>query len=449
MKLGFHTAGNTQTNLRTAQSVLLGKMRNTPASITRKFKFCNATSPDLDSALNCVFNGPFVPVTTTFEPYHILNEQEYSLDWLENQEKETEIILQEKDNTVTFNEKRIPRLYMNKSILKGPFTPSQIKQAYSVPTVLPLPRVRRPIITIITAFRNPFLVRDVATFGRIFRLPRCNLIVRNFSRRFVPNWAVETTMNVQWVYAMNPYAQIRVIQAASNSWGDMMRAIRYANNRNNFRPRIQTDLITMSFGIPDNGGLSSFNGFFNNPNTIYFAASGNNNQVSFPSSASNVIAVGGTSLNLTDDYTRATEKVWSRTGCGFAKSFPRPIYQPSLSDNNARITPDVCCVADRNTGCYVILNGRAYSIGGTSVASPIYAGMFSLITQKRLNERKPNYTSVSNQWNSIQPLLYNSSNKDAFFDITEGSSGGYIPTTGFDIASGLGSLNCQTLYYKI
>ena len=428
MKLSFNTSGNNQTNGRSTRSVLMGKLRNTIASTSRKFKYCNSNSPDLNVTFDCVFNGLYQPNNQWFEPYHILNGVEIPLDIIESEQN------QENDDSV------IP---LTKSILRGPFNPSQIRTAYSVPTILPSPGIRRPIVTIISAFDNPYLINDVRTFGRVFGLPTCNITVHNFSRRFVTGWAIETTLNVQWVYAINPYAQIRVIQAASNSWNDIFNAINFANNRNNFNPRIDTDIITMSIGVPDNEGLSSLNNRFNNPNTIYLAASGNSNNVSFPSSCTNVIAVGGTSLNLNSNLTRVIESVWSKSGCGFSRSFTRPSYQPSLQPNNLRATPDVSCVADPNTGCIVVLNGRGYSIGGTSLASPLYAGMLSLVTQRRLNNRKSTYTSVSNKVNSIQPLLYNNGN--SFFDVTQGSSGPYVAKPGFDNASGLGVLICNDL----
>lgn len=431
MTLGFNTTGNVQTNGRTTPAVFLGKLRNTVGSTTRKFKSCNANSSDLNGTFNCVFNGFYKPIDTTFSPYHILN-GEIPLEFIENEQAE------QIDDQLT-------KSFSLRAILRGPFTPAQIKGAYSVPNVLPMTGIRRPIVTVITAFHNPHLINDVRTFGRVFNLPTCDVTVVNFSRRFVREWAVETTLNVQWVYAMNPYAQIRVIQSASNSWQDIVNAIKYANNKNNFNPKIDTDLVTMSFGTPDNGGLNSFDGYFTNPNTIYLAASGNSNLVSIPSSCSNVISVGGTTLNLNSNFTRAMEITWSKAGSGFSKSFPKPAYQPSIQPNNQRTTPDVCCVADSNTGCYVILNGRAYSIGGTSLASPLYAGMLSLLIQTRLNKRKTTYTSLQNRANTIQPLLYNPANSNCFFDVTQGKTGPYVAQSGFDIASGLGVINCSNL----
>ena len=427
MTLGFNTHGNNQTSGRNSAAVLSGKLRNTIGSTTHVFKYCNRQPYSMN-----LFNT-FYETNNTFEPYHILNGEGMSLDKLQMEESEDD------SETTTIK---------TKSFLMGFFTPKQIRTVYSVPSIAPLSRIRRPIVTIITAFSNPYLVNDVKTFGRVFGLPPCNLTVRNFSRRFVTPWAVETTLNVQWVYAMNPYAQIRVIQAASNSWNDIFKAINFANNKNNFNPRIDTDIVTMSFGSMDNGIFKSFERYFTNPNTIYFAASGNSNTVSFPSSCSNVIAVGGTSLQLnSSNFTRALETSWSKTGSGFSPSFTKPFYQPSLLQNNQRTTPDVSCVADSNTGCCVIINGRAYSIGGTSLASPIYAGMMSTLIQRRLNNRKSTYTSVLNRANTIQPLLYNNSN--SFFDVVNGSSGQYFAGVGFDIPSGLGVLNCNDIVAKL
>lgn len=53
--LGFNTSGNNQTFGRTTSSILLGKLRNTPGSSTRKFKYCNVNSPDLNYTFRCVF----------------------------------------------------------------------------------------------------------------------------------------------------------------------------------------------------------------------------------------------------------------------------------------------------------------------------------------------------------------------------------------------------------
>ena len=437
MTLGFNTTGNSQTRDRTTNAISLGKLRNTLASTTRKFKFCNSNSPDLNFTFKCVFNGVTKPSfgQEYANTYHILNED---LGYIDNtqeyitQEDITEEDLQSKDNL----SKQVKNL-----VFSGPFSPSQIKKAYSINNILPSSGVRKSIITIIAAFNNPYLVRDVSRFGSYFGLPPCNLKIFNFSRRFNSSWAAEVTLDVQWAYAINPYAEFRVIFAASNNWNDMFRAVNFANNKNNFSPKIDTDVISMSFGTNDNGGLGSYNNYFTNSNTIYVASCGNTSVVSFPSSSTNVLSIGGTSIKLNSDNSRNSETVWSGSGCGYSKSFSKPYYQPSIRNINLRTTSDVSCIADPKTGAIIIINGRLYSIGGTSLAAPIYAGMFSLLQQKRLNSKKSTYTSVLNKTNSIQPLLYNNSNNNCFYDVVSGSSAGYSAGVGFDIPSGLGVFN--------
>lgn len=426
--LGLNTSGNNQTSGRTTTSVLLGKLQNTPGSTSRKFKFCNANSSDLNITFNCVFNK--LDYNSTFDNYHILNPQEISIEDI-NDELPTE------ESTGS------------KSILYGPFTPNQIKQAYSINNIIPLKNIRTPIVTIVAAFANPHLARDIAGFGRVFKLPPCDYTIHNFSRVFSPNWAVEVTLNAQWVYAVNPYAKLRIVLAASSSTKDLLNAVNYANNRNNFRPAIDTDIMSLSWGTEDIGNMSVYNNYFTNPNTIYVASSGNSSRVSVPSCCTNVLSIGGTSLNLNSSFNRVAERVWGKSGCGFSKSFNKPYYQPTLSTNNKRISPDFSCVADINTPCFIIINNKGYTVGGTSLAAPLCAGMLSVLTQNRLNNRRFTYTSVANRYNSIQPLLYDSNNTNCFFDITQGSSGGFSSTSGFDLASGNGVLNVDNMVKKL
>jgi hypothetical protein len=72
--------------------------------------------------------------------------------------------------------------------------------------------------------------------------------------------------------------------------------------------------------------------------------------------------------------------------------------------------------------------------------------MISLAIQNRLNNKKSPLTTIPNLSNSIQPLLYNNSiYNECFNDIITGSSGTNTATNGFDLATGLGSINCGNL----
>jgi len=403
----------------TTSSFLLGNLRNSTASTSRKFKYCNHQSPSLDVTFQCVFNTQLTKLSfPDFNHYHILNPEEIPIS-LDDQDQ--------------IDDENFPK---SKAIINGPFTPAHINSVYNVTRVPPAVRVRPVVITIVGAFSNPYLINDLRTFGKMFGLPPCKVAVYNFSRYFNVSWAVEQTMDVQWAYAMNPYAQFRVVQAATASNADIFRAIAFANNRNNFTPKVDSDILTMSFGIPDTGRYGAFNSYFSNSNTIYIAASGDSSLVAFPSCCTNVVAVGGTTLKLNSaDNSRANEKVWSASGCGYSQSFTRPSYQPT-NRSNKRITPDLSCVGDPNTGLRIVLNGRVYSVGGTSVSAPICAGKLSLLQQQRLNKGQTTYTSVQQRPNTLQPLLY--TKPSCFYDVVMGSSGPYTASNGFDVASGLG-----------
>ena len=322
------------------------------------------------------------------------------------------------------------------------YVPKQIKKAYNVPIIKNLLNIRRVTIAIITAYHNHYLKTDMDYFSSRFNLPKCNLQVYNLGRNtFNSNWAIESTLDVQWSFAINPNSKIILVEARSNNFNDMSAAIIFAN-------KLNPDIVTMSWGQHDLGNNPSWTNICNNKKTCYLAASGDSNILAFPSVTPNVMSIGGTSLLLDDNNEILLEKPWALSGSGFSKSFSKPNYQPILSSNNSnkRMGPDICSVGDPKTGVLIVANKKPYRIGGTSVSAPIIAGIISLAIQHRLNNKKSPLTTIPNLSNSIQPLLYNQSiYNDCFNDIITGSSGTNTATKGFDLATGLGSIKCDSL----
>jgi kumamolisin len=95
--------------------------------------------------------------------------------------------------------------------------------------------------------------------------------------------------------------------------------------------------------------------------------------VDFPASSPSSIAVGGTTLVLKSDGTRAAEYLWcdnptsDATGGGVSAVFP------------GRIVPDVAGNADPDTGYDVSVDGQDQVIGGTSLPTPLFAGLYALL----------------------------------------------------------------------
>lgn len=351
-------------------------------------------------------------------------------------------ILETLDEDLDFDFENNNKQSLFAKAIRYPYVPKQIIKAYNVPVIKNLLNIKRVTIAIIIAYHNPRLKTDMDYFSSRFNLPKCNLRIYNLGRNtFNSNWAVESTLDVQWSFAMNPNANFILVEARSNNFNDMAAAIKFAN-------KLNPDIVSMSWGQHDLGNLPSWKNICNNKNTCYLAASGDSNILGFPSVTPNVMSIGGTSLILDNNNTILLEKPWSLSGSGFSKSFSKPNYQPILSSNNSnkRMGPDICSIGDPKTGVLIVANKKPYRIGGTSLASPVIAGMISLAIQNRLNNKKSHLTTIPNLSNSIQPLLYNNSiYNECFNDIITGSSGTNTATNGFDLATGLGSINCGNL----
>jgi subtilase family serine protease len=175
--------------------------------------------------------------------------------------------------------------------------------------------------------------------------------------------------------------------------------------------------IGVYFSSGDNGDGTSVNGFAT---------------PQWPASSPWVTAVGGTSLGISAN-TRVIETGWStsnynsdpttlvstRTGWlygaggGVSKIFAEPFYQKSAGLKfSGRGVPDVAALADPQTGLLIgqtqtFPNGTYYDeyrIGGTSLASPIFAGLMALADQ-----------AAGHAHGFANPLFY--ANPSAFYDV--------------------------------
>lgn len=139
----------------------------------------------------------------------------------------------------------------------------------------------------------------------------------------------------------------------------------------------------------------------------FFTASGDGGAVtglaSAPTDDPYITVVGGTTLTTTGPAGAwVSETAWNwypigeagATGGGISTDYPIPSWQqgvPSLSTNGGSTTrrnfPDVAMVADN---VYVVAdNGATYSLGGTSVAAPLWAGFTALVNQQAATLGQP------------------------------------------------------------
>jgi kumamolisin len=168
--------------------------------------------------------------------------------------------------------------------------------------------------------------------------------------------------------------------------------------------------------------------------------------VDFPASSPHCLACGGTSLAAYDGSIES-EVVWNNgtgrgaTGGGPSRFFPLPAWQKGLQLTKARGgteplqmrgVPDVCAVADPETGYQVRIDGVDTVIGGTSAVAPLWAALVA-----RINSAKASPVGF------INPKLYR--NPGALQDIADGNNGDFAATPGWDACTGLGSPNAQKI----
>ncbi|KAF8514827.1 peptidase S8/S53 domain-containing protein [Hysterangium stoloniferum] len=153
----------------------------------------------------------------------------------------------------------------------------------------------------------------------------------------------------------------------------------------------------------------------------------------FPASCPFVTSVGGT-VNVPE---RAVDRFGS--GGGFSNFFPRPAYQNAAVNGFLKANGDTNKdVAAQGDNFVIFLRGRAVSIGGTSAASPTFAGIVALLNDARMAAGKP-------PLGFLNPLLY-SKGMHAFNDITVGNNPGcgtegFSCRVGWDAVTGLGTPN--------
>ncbi|MBS0462093.1 MAG: PKD domain-containing protein [Proteobacteria bacterium] len=150
---------------------------------------------------------------------------------------------------------------------------------------------------------------------------------------------------------------------------------------------------------------------------------------SWPANSPYVVAVAGTTLDAStgSGATWNSEVVWPGSGGSASKYEPKPTYQMLLVPGNFRGVADVAFDADPNSGAIINVGSGTEQVGGTSLAAPIFAGMWARVLAVK-----------GQSFGFANPYLYTLPWAD-FHDITSGSNG--IPAgPGYDFASGRGSV---------
>jgi subtilase family serine protease len=308
-------------------------------------------------------------------------------------------------------------------------------------------------------------------------------------------WAGETTLDVEWSHAMAPGASILLVETpvaetdGTVGFPQIVKAENYVINHH------LGQVISQSFAategtFPSAASIYALRSAYFNAarnHVTVLAATGDNGAasasnaagtlythpaVNWPSTDPLVTAVGGTQLALlsTGQRTQA-DRVWNdstnyalnnafsgtpgpqarATGGGLSTVFPRPSYQDGVAGvvGDHRGVPDIAmsgaCSGLVNT--YQSFPGSPagwYVVCGTSEATPLFAGIVALADQE-----------AGHSLGLINPALYalSAAHAPGIVDVTTGNNSvgflqptlvtvqGYHAGPGYDLASGVGTVN--------
>jgi subtilase family serine protease len=233
-------------------------------------------------------------------------------------------------------------------------------------------------VFIVDAYDNPNVASDLAEYRSVMGLPKAkfNKYNQEGDKSGYPSgsegWGVEIDLDTQMVSASCPNCTVNLIEANSSNWSDLEAA-------ENEAVKLGGNIITNSYS--GTGGTSSS---FGDKGVEYLASAGDGGTgIEEPAGYDSVVAVGGTDLVKSSTNKRGwTETIWAESGGGCETGEKKPPWQlhnKYAKNCSGRQANDVSAVADIEVAEYDTYGeGGWFQVGGTSVSSPLCAGIFAL-----------------------------------------------------------------------
>jgi subtilase family serine protease len=317
-------------------------------------------------------------------------------------------------------------------------TPAKLHTAYSTATTAS----GNPIIAITAAYHNANILNELNTYSQQFSIPTLPACVGSIAASAVPcfkqidqnggssfpqnnpNWGLEISMDVEIAHAICQNCRILLVEANDNGINSLMTAIDQAFLQG-------ANVISNSWGLGEIITETSFDSHLNHPGiAITFSSGDAGYGVQYPAASPYVTAVGGTTLNFTGNGNYSSETAWSGAGSGCSAYELKPTWQTD-SGCIHRTVADVSAVANPATGAAIYNGNNWVTVGGTSLAAPIIAGIHALGGVPSIG------IPISSVYANFSLLN--------FHDIVSGSNGScgnsYLCTAlaGFDGPTGLGT----------
>ncbi len=337
----------------------------------------------------------------------------------------------------------------------GGLTPADLAGAYGF---VPAFGGGGQTLAIVDAFDDPKLEEDLAAFDAQYGLPACTAgngclekVGQTGSASELPSadtrgWSVEITLDVESAHSVCPNCKILLVEANSETFADLAAAVNEA-------VALGADEVSNSYGGFETEFGASEIAAYDHPGTVVTAASGDSGYLNWdfvfelgaapglpdaPAALPSVVSVGGTSLKLKASGARKSETVWNGTGRpsreelkqlagsggGCSTRFAAPTWQHEAAGfaaagcGSARLDNDVAADGDPFTGFDIYdtykyepsFAGGWLTVGGTSLSSPVIAGLFALAG----GSHGASYPAATLYAHLGQPSLY---------DVTAGGNG--------------------------
>jgi subtilase family serine protease len=266
----------------------------------------------------------------------------------------------------------------------------------------------------------------------------------------------ETQLDIEWAHAIAPAAKIHLLITPSGDWDEFEYAIQYAVSHK------LGNTISLSYGLPELlFGAYTVKGF---ESTLEMAAAAgvavnissgdggdegtggtNLGGDSYPGASAYATSIGGTTIGIANESGQQVDVGWGNnvtrlsnaqdsitdpplaqgfyagSGGGASGFIAKPSWQSKLS-GSGRHEPDISAVADPFTGAIIFANGFVETVGGTSLAAPVFSGMWAMADEyagRSLGQAAPMLPSLLSKITDVVPI-------NAYSDVT----GAIIDTDG-------------------
>jgi len=283
----------------------------------------------------------------------------------------------------------------------------------------------------------PQLQTDIDFFSDHFGLPRVT-VTQICSCGACPNsagtgWDVETALDVEWSHAMAPNAQIILSSFCSDPFTEIPGAETLAGQA---VAAAGGGEVSNSFGYGgEDPSELSWDQYMQIPSVVYFTSAGDSGLgPDYPSVSPYSVSAGGTRVIRDGSGNfNGVENCWTDSGGGISQYEARPLYQAILGNiaGAKRGTPDMSADADPNSGVGVYVRGSWEQVGGTSVSSPVLAG----ITNAAGGFQTSTFNELTKTYGEFRlPGVYHKE----WFDVVTGNNGAPAKF-GWDECTGIGS----------